>query len=274
MRQIILAIDGADVNMKALDFACFFARATNSTLIAAPLHTHEEKELEPASTTPGVRLDVPMFKIEGNGDILSRSRCQMSEACANRGITLEYVQDDPIDLADLIKESRFSDLIITDASTSFEKIFEGAPTNFLKHLLARTECPVIVAPESFDSFEEIVFAYDGSEASMFAMRQFTYLFPEFKNRKLTVLEVADEKDRSFTEKERLHRWLENYYGNIHYELLYGKPKDELFGHLLESQGKIVVMGAFGRTMLSMLASKSNADLILKAVNLPVFISHS
>lgn len=100
------------------------------------------------------------------------------------------------------------------------------------------------------------------------------MFPEFTNRKLTILEVADESNRVFTEKERLQHWLDNYYTDIHFELLYGRPKDELFGYLLEKERKLIVMGAFGRTMISSLVSKSNAQLILEAVNLPVFISHS
>jgi nucleotide-binding universal stress UspA family protein len=61
---------------------------------------------------------------------------------------------------------------------------------------------------------------------------------------------------------------------VNYKSLYGRPKDELFGYLLEKEKVIVVMGAFGRTMVSTMISKSNAELILKVVNLPIFISHA
>jgi nucleotide-binding universal stress UspA family protein len=165
-------------------------------------------------------------------------------------------------------------LIIIDASISFQKRFEGVPSVFLEQLLKKTECPVFVAPESFDGCEEIIFAYDGSKSAMFAIRQFASMFPGLRNVKLTVLEVADENDQLFTEQDRLAQWLKNYFSNIDYKLLYGRPKDELFGYLLEKEKIIVVMGAFGRTMLSSFISKSNAELILKAVNLPVFISHT
>jgi hypothetical protein len=207
-------------------------------------------------------------------ETILRNRQMLADSCASRGINVQFVRDESYEFDELIKESRYSDLIIADANMSLEKRFEGTPTLFLRQLLENTECPVIVAPETFDSIEEVVFAYDGGESSMFAIKQFTYLFPEFCNRKLTVVEVCDPEDKLFTEKQRLVQWIEKYYNNVHYHLLYGAPKDELFGYLLGSKNKLVVMGAFGRTMLSLLLSKSNAELILKAVNLPVFISHT
>jgi len=118
-----------------------------------------------------------------------------------------------------------------------------------------------------------VFAYDGTKSSVFAMKQFTYLFPELHDRKVLVLEVCEEDEHVVTAKEKLSAWLQNYYSNITYLVLYGKPKDELFGFLLEKEKMFVVMGAFGRSMLSTLFSRSNAELLLKVVNLPFFISH-
>jgi len=275
MRQILVAVSGAEVKSQVLDLACFFARFTDAVLMGMMMDTVENlKEIQPASLAVHQGDNGSELELASKEELFLRNRQCMSEACSNRGVELDFLTDQGVGLDDLIKESRFSDLIIVDPTISFERTFEGIPTVFLQHLLERTECPVIVAPESFDAIDEIIFAYDGGRSSMFAIRQFTQLFPELLNRKLTVLEVSDETDRMFTEKERLHLWLENYYTYINYELLYGRPKDELFGYLLGKERKIVVMGAFGRTMLSTLMSKSNARLILQAVNLPVFISHA
>ena len=105
------------------------------------------------------------------------------------------------------------------------------------------------------------------------MKQFTYMFPELHNTKVLVIEVCEGDDHVVTAKEKLSTWLQNYYSNVSYLVLYGKPKDELFGYLLEKEKMFVVMGAFGRSTISSLFSKSSAELLLKAVNLPFFVAH-
>jgi len=277
MRQIVVAVQASDVKLRTVDFACYIARLTDSSLVCALIDGIEGSK-EDDDSIPVITQEVIAKTSYSGLDIevehLKRSKKMFTEACTNRGISYEFLPNLPLEINELIRESRFSDLIIVDATISFQKRFEGLPTVFLEQLLKKTECPVIVAPESFDGCEEIIFAYDGSKSAMFAIRQFASLFPGLRNVKLTVLEVADENDRLFTEQDRLAQWLKNYYSNIDYKLLYGRPKDELFGYLLEKEKIVVVMGAFGRTMLSSLVSKSNAELILKAVNLPVFISHT
>ena len=277
MRQILIVVDEMAVNIKAVDFACFIARLTKSDLITAlvsgKLRSGKSRRVSAfpvSASTDGDRI----IEFETREEYIATNRRLLSDACINRGVNPRFVQDDPYDFEELVKETRYSDLVIVDGNISFEKRFEGNPTVFLRLLLERTECPVIVAPESFESIEEIIFAYDGGESSMFAIKQFTYLFPELTRQKLTVVEVCDEHDRLFTEKERLAQWLHRYYNNVDYQLVCGNPKDQLFGYLLGMEKRLVIMGAFGRTMLSLLVSKSNAELILKAVNLPIFIAHT
>jgi hypothetical protein len=277
MKRILVAAQASDVKVKTVDFACYIARVTDSGLVCALIDGIDGAN-EDNLTNPGIpeRGIVSTFRadVQIEPGILRTNKKIFAEACTNRGVNCEFLPNLPLEINELLKESRFSDLIIIDPTISFENRLEGIPSLFVEQLLKRTECPVIVAPESFDGCEETIFAYDGSKSSMFAIRQFTNLFPELRNVKLTVLEVGDENNRFITEMDRLAEWLKNYYSNVDYKLLYGRPKDELFGYLLEKEKAIVVMGAFGRTMLSSLLSKSNAELILKALNLPVFISHT
>jgi hypothetical protein len=77
-------------------------------------------------------------------------------------------------------------------STSFNKRYDGTPTELVKEILKETECHVIISPASFDGIAELIFAYDGSKSAAFAIKQFTYLFPEFTDRKAIVLRVNKE----------------------------------------------------------------------------------
>ena len=50
MRQILVAVSGAEVKSQVLDLACFFARFTDAVLIGMMMDTVENlKEIQPAS---------------------------------------------------------------------------------------------------------------------------------------------------------------------------------------------------------------------------------
>ena len=85
-----------------------------------------------------------------------------------------------IGVSEIISKSRFADVVILNAATCMTVYDENFPSFFVKNILNNAECPVIISPEIFNGIDNIVFCYDGSKSSVFAMKQFTYLFPEFK----------------------------------------------------------------------------------------------
>jgi hypothetical protein len=85
--------------------------------------------------------------------------------------------------------------------------------------------------------------------------------------------VNKEETMQVTEKEKLGRLLRMHYSGIGFQVLQGKPSDELFGYLLGKENTIVVMGAYGRGWLSGLFKPTTAGLLLKTLNLPFFITH-
>jgi nucleotide-binding universal stress UspA family protein len=173
----------------------------------------------------------------------------------------------------MIEESRFADLIVLDAETSFTRTNEAIPGRFVKDVLLESECPVIISPYSFDRIEEVVFSYNGSTSSVFAIKQFTYLFPELRQKKAIVVCVRDDGGETLAEQFKMKEWLKDHYSDVEYVVLKGDPSDQLFGYLIEKKNGIVVMGAYGRSMLSRLFKPSHARLIVKTINLPIFISH-
>jgi nucleotide-binding universal stress UspA family protein len=195
------------------------------------------------------------------------------EACANRETNCSVHFDRMVPLDDLIKESRFAELLIVDPDMSFKEKKEEIPSCFIKSVLAESECPVVLAPFDFHAIEEILLAYDGSAASVYAIKQFTYLFPELTGKKITVLQVNEAGNNGFSEKGKIEGLLKLHYQRIEFQLLHGKAADELLGYLLGKKNIFVVMGAFGRSMLSGLFKHSTAELIIKTINVPVFIAH-
>lgn len=194
--------------------------------------------------------------------------------CRNKKIACQVYtsKHDPTKI--LIQESRFADLIIIDPETTFSNAEDSIPSGFIKEILSDAECPILVTPAFFEYPDEIIFCYDGTRASVYAMKHFSYIFPELNDKKITIATVKENEDSELDEKEKLTGWLDEHYNNYEFNLLHGMPEIELLDHLLHKKNAIIVMGAYGRNTVSQFFKHSHADLIIKTVTQPVFIAHS
>ncbi len=278
MEKILLAIDAANINMPALDFACFIGRLTNSKVTGVfleNLKTREKPVLKTAYAGDYNDYDAEDMSARNakKALLIEKNIGLFKDACERRSVRCAIHRDRGIPASEIIYESRYADLVIVDPCTSFSKIYEGEPTIFVKDILKDAECPVIIAPESFEGIDEIIFTYDGSKSSAFAIKQFTYLFPEFDDRKVIVIQVNKEGAWDGPDKYHLKEWLQNRYSAIGFEVLKGDTGDKLFDYLFKKQNVFIVMGAYGRNALSEFFRPSHADLLIKTLNQPIFISH-
>lgn len=273
MEKILLTLDRGNINMNVVDFACYMARQSRSELTVIFLHDSVE---EPAGH-PGIDMrretEAAVLEKKPVKRTVEDNLFHFESACQNRGIRVSIHNNEGDPLSEIISESRFADLLVADPEMSFGNRREAMPTNFIKEVLAKSECPVVIAPYTFNGIEEIAFAYDGSASSIFAMKQFSYLLPQLADFRLTILQVSEETPAPLIEKKKLIEFLQMHYSAIGFRILEGKASDELFKFLHDKKNLFVVMGAYGRKNLANFFKHSTADLLLKAVNLPIFIAH-
>ncbi|WPQ60443.1 hypothetical protein SIO70_19025 [Chitinophaga sancti] len=100
-------------------------------------------------------------------------------------------------LMEILLESRYADLILLDPATAFSAIHVTIPTGLVEETLFATECPIVLMPANFTGIEQLVFAYDGRADSMYAIKQFTYLFPELRDTRIVVVSINAGKYSSF-----------------------------------------------------------------------------
>ena len=188
MKKILLAIDATNVNTNSLDFACFLGKLTKSKITGVFLENRVAEEKPVLKSMQGA-VDVDWTVDENSEEhkvkteTIKKNIAFFTEGCINRETCYEVHHDGGVPSSELIEESHFADAVIVDAETSFNDHFEGIPTTFIKDVLKKAECPVIIAPENFETIDEIVFTYNGSSSSVFAIKQFTYLFPELKEKR-------------------------------------------------------------------------------------------
>lgn len=249
-------------NRYAVDFACYLAKLTGSRLIGAFL----EGDREP----PGKNGAGEHCSCE---DTVSSQVEQFRESCCCREVPVRIHRNRGVPLNEILLESRFSDLIVVDPETSFKPVEHGFPGQFVRDVLLAAECPVVVSPYDFDELDRVLFAYNGSASSVFAIKQFTYLFPEFRRKKAVVVTVRNGGEAVLEEQYKIKEWFSAHYEDVAFEVLKGEASDELFAYLLDKKNAIVVLGAYGRGVLSRFFKPSQANLLLKTINLPVFIAH-
>jgi len=271
MRKILLAMDAQKVKSSAIDFACYVALLTKSRLTGVFLENLLSEEIRELASTSSNSSQINSIE-EGNESTEANIRF-FREACEKRGVQPNIHRKRGIPEDEMIEESRFADMIIVDTETSFKKKIESAPSGFVKELLEKAECPVLISPESFEGIDEIVFTYNGSGSSVLAIKQFTYLFPHFHNKKITLLEVNRENEIAIRSKPKISEWLRVHYESINFKVLNGIADEELFKYFLDRKNLLLVMGAYGRGVLSSLLKPSRATLILRATNFPIFITH-
>jgi len=283
MEKVLILIDSQNFRPQLLDFAASMVNGHGKTKITGVFLSGN-----PLAAAPGIRSvggqifveEITMTEEEINQrkrDV-EHSIALFKDACLQRELVAAVHNEDGNPLENIIKESRFADLIITDPSITFsgEKTI---PSRFIKELLAKTECPVLIAPEYFDQVDEIVFAYDGSKSSVFAIKQFFYLMPSFADKKMVILHVVEPGKSQEEDPMRdtlFEEWLKMKCSRYSTVTIAGDSRDGLFNYFMDHSGdnnKLLITGAYGRGILSSFFRPSTADLVLKAIDIPVFISH-
>ena len=276
MEKILLALDAHQLETNTIDFACFIAKLTNSKLTGVFLEdvlSEDVTGLRSSASPTCIGRSGLSSEEQGDTDLVGHNIKRFKESCLCRETTGLIHRDRGIPLSEVVEESRFADLIIVDPVTSFSKSDRSIPSRFVKDVLLDSECPVLIAPYSFDGLDKVIFAYNGTSSSVFAIKQFTHLFPGLSDRKAIVVSVNKGEKQSIEQQFKMKEWLKAHYRDVEFVILKGDATDEMFGYLIEKKNAIVVMGAYGRSLLSRFFHPSHARLVVKTVNLPVFITH-
>lgn len=277
MEKIVLAIDIHNMDMNAISFACYLSRITHSTLTAVFLdNLVVEADVAISEAHAVVFVDsISVREIKDSEDVLADKQKNIAlfkEITAQEGIRSYVIYEKGLPAVDIIAKSRFADVVIVDATTSFTRLQEGPPTRFIKDILHDAECPVIIAPEEFNGIDNIVFCYDGSKSSVFATKQFAYLFPELENNQAKVIYLDKGNDEAIEEKQALINYLNYHYKSAEFIHLEGDATEAFFYYLMKKKNDFVVMGAYGRGLLSSFFER-DANKDTRTTSLPIFVAH-
>lgn len=172
----------------------------------------------------------------------------------------------------LTKETRFADLMVIGSETFYKSGASYGSDEYLKDALHETECPVIIVPEQFSFPSHIVLAYDGSAASVFAIKQFATLFPELCNLKTILIYVGEEKNK-IPEQILIEELAARHFKDLTITKLVADHKEAINNWFYPHKDAIIVSGSFGRSGMSELFKRSFIMNLIREYQTPVFIAH-
>jgi hypothetical protein len=143
----------------------------------------------------------------------------------------------------------------------------------MRELLHRSECPLLLLPDKAYLPGELVLAYDGSPASVFAIKQFAYLFPEFTQLKTTLVYICDKPEATIPDEAAIKELGMQLYKKFRILKMWLRSED-LFGAWLGmATNPWLVTGSYGRTALSEAFHPSFSKVLIREHKTPVFVAH-
>jgi hypothetical protein len=269
MLKISIQFDGGHFSEGAFQFARELSEVTRISVTGSFLRQSAFVN----DWNPAPLVGIPLLAF---GDEQADENSVMEKfttACKNSQINYHiHNYEHTIGYPALQKQTRFSDVFVVGSEVFFKNISGTVPNEYLKDLLHIAECPVIIVPESFEFPSTIVLAYDGSASSVFAIRQFARLFPEFAEKR-TILAYAGDKDDQIPDLKYIKEFAGCHFNNFGYLKIDAKGRKGFSDWLTGIKAPMVVAGSFGRPELYEAVRKSFLTDVIHAHNAVVFIAH-
>lgn len=271
-----MAIDSLNLDDNAVHFAAYLARLTHSNLTAIFLQELVREDavvlqLGEDTSDREVVIIQDSSGVEESMEFRDENIRHFRELVREAGVPATVYLDNGDPARGIIGESRYADLLVIDPATSFSARYDGPPTRFVKDILQEAGCPVVISPKSFENIDNIIFCYDGSKSSLFAMKQFSYLFPELKTKRAKVIDLVTGEFPG--DKEGVTEWLKYHYDDAEWIAAEPEVTDALFNYLLRKKNDFVVMGAYGRGLLASFFEADFEEGTTRTTTLPIFVAH-
>lgn len=276
-KKILAAIDGLKYSESTSQYATYLAKQMQGHLVGVLMEdpTYTSYKIYDLVVNEGVS-EKRLKKFEEKDKALrSIAGKNLEEACRKAGIEYSIHHDKNYALQELVYESIYADLMVIDAKENLSHYNEKIPTRFIRDLLIDVQCPVLVVPKKYKPVEKIILLYDAEPSSVHAIKMFSYLLPQLKQLSVEVISVNPSKTTlHLTDNKLMKEFMKRHYPKAKYIVTKGKAEDEIVKHLKQEQNAIVVLGAYRRGAVSRWFRESMADVLMKEVELPLFIAHN
>lgn len=199
------------------------------------------------------------------------------ERCEKADIPFSVQKEEAMTLRELKNESMYADLIVINQHETFTSLKEKSPTHFIKDFLGDVQCPVLIVPSLYKPIENFVLLYDGAPAALYAIKMFSYVIGNPQNLPVKVFTVKEKKKAGFymPDNKKIREFTKRHFPKATFVVASGNAEQEITGYLGRlPKNQMVVLGAYQRSEISRWFKISMADILMKELEIPLFISHN
>jgi len=272
MKKILLAFDGAHFSEGAFEFARRLNEIQRVLITGIFIPQVDFANLWSYANSSVGGFFIPLVEDEETEKV--KQNIEHFESLCRKN-KIEYrVHKDFYDFAipELKRESRFADILILGSESFYSNIGTNEPNEYFKDALEVAECPVLIVPEKFDFPQNTILAYDGSASSVFAIKQFSYLFPGLCDNPTQLVAVQDEEE-NLPDEQNIEELASRHFSDLSIQKLDVEPRKYFSTWFNERKATMLVSGSFGRSFFSQLFKKSFVSDVIKEHKLPVFLAH-
>lgn len=271
MKKIVLASESKQFTITAMEF---LSRMQEETFFVVGGFTHSLncKELVkyPGESYFGLVDELIARDKESSDENITLFR----HCCQRQRFKYRVFEEDyAFEIGKLVTESRFADLLVINSELSSKNWDRNKSQLNFKEALHNAECPILSLPQGCGAFKRIAIMYDGKKESMFALKQFCYLFPQYLNIPIEIVYLSDLEDDEIPQIRFLKEYASQNFSNINICKLSINPKKDLAMWATDKKDVLLIAGSYSRSGLFDSFPDSFIDPILKMHQLPVFITH-
>lgn len=199
-----------------------------------------------------------------------------SAACSAAGIPCRVMREEGDPFEHLVRAWRYNDLCLLKARGWFDHGIIPEPENALLRLIANGMRPLLAVPDTVHPVRRVLIAYNGSLESAKAMKQFLQA-PLWRGVEGHLLCTGAPKTGE--KAERLLAAAADYARDHGFALNVSNPPSDaapwqvLLRHAAETGADAIVLGSSYRRVLFSQRFGRNAINLIRAAELPLFLSH-
>jgi hypothetical protein len=276
MKKIIAALDGLDFSVSAAKYAAYLASSAKAMLSGIFLDDRTYHSYRIYDLLDDEGLSESRLKEMNAKEDQARKEAvkEFEKICNQADAKFKVRHDRNTALKELLTESIYADILVIDRRNTFGNKDRKIPGAFLKSVLNNMACPALVVPSSFRIFHKLIFLYDGSPPSVYAIKAFAYVLTPFCKLPLEILTVKQSgSNPDISGKYLMNDWIKKYFTQIIYKETQGDPEDAVIQYAkTQKVAPLFIAGARPQGVLSPWFRESMADTLIKKLQAPLFVA--
>lgn len=270
MKKVLILLDGAHFSSSALEFANQLNETERILLTGLFLPSIDYKEML-MYYAGGWAWPLYVPTIDTDADTIEKNITLFKEYCIKAGIEFRVHKEIDGRVKDVIgKESRYADMMLMSGESFYGNLGEVSQQEYIEDALLKAECPVIILPEKTAAIDNLIIAYDGSSDSVFAFKQFTYLFPELCKLPAMVVYASDKGD-TMPDLAYMEELCTRHFTDLTFFQLEADAQRYFNTWIVNNGNALVIAGSYASRGLF---RKHFTEELIKEHQLPLFIAHT